>query len=70
MMTALSLWTGRHARAAAVRYAGALIEDEAPKLKPGVDWRLEVTDDAGSVLYQLRFIVAASFADRSHSGEA
>ena len=41
------------ARLEAVRLAGALMADDAQQIAVGEDWRLEVTDEAGLVLFRL-----------------
>lgn len=48
------------ARREAIRYSGALLEDDADSLPVGEDWRMEVTDDAGLILFSLTFTVVAS----------
>ena len=50
------------ARLEAIRYAGALLVDDAQHVAHGQDWRMEVTDDTGLVLFRLDFIVMASAA--------
>jgi hypothetical protein len=40
--------------------AGASIEDSAKHSKLGEGWRMEVTDDAGAVLFRLDFTVSGS----------
>ena len=57
------------ARREAIRYAGTLLEDGAAKDSLGDEWRLEVTDDSGLVLFRLDFNVtespAVAFAKRA-----
>ncbi|KAB1069872.1 DUF6894 family protein [Methylobacterium planeticum] len=55
------------ARREAIRYAGALLEDEATRLAVGEEWRLEVTDSVGLILFCLNFIVTEAPAI-SHAG--
>jgi hypothetical protein len=50
------------ARREAIRYSGALLEDQAKKLALGEDWRMEVTDSTGLILFVLNFTVLASAA--------
>ena len=50
------------ARLEAVRYAGALLVDEAQHVARGEDWRMDVTDEVGLVLFRLDFSVMASAA--------
>ena len=45
------------ARVEAVRYAGALLADDAQRVAAGVNWRMEVTDDTGLVLFRIDFAV-------------
>ena len=53
------------ARREAVRYAGTLLEQGAGKILPGADWRMEVMDHTGLLLFRLDFNVAASPAAES-----
>ena len=48
------------ARCEAIRLAGALLDEESPRLKDGDDWRLEVTDKTGLILIRLDFSVTVS----------
>ena len=48
------LHTARHE---ALILAGAMIEDSAKRLALGEEWRLEVTDDAGLMLFRLDFTI-------------
>lgn len=43
----------RAARHRAVRLSGALIESDAARLQLGEDWRMDVTDDQGRLLFRL-----------------
>ena len=58
--TELEDWT--EARLEAVRFAGVIIRDDAKRLALGEDWRLEVTDDVGLVLFRLDFSILSSAA--------
>ncbi|KAB1071210.1 DUF6894 family protein [Methylobacterium planeticum] len=46
----------------AIRTAGEIISDNAKRLKLGEDWKMEVTDEVGLVLFRLDFHVASSAA--------
>jgi hypothetical protein len=48
------------ARIEAVRLAGDILKHEAQRVALGEDWRLEVTDHAGLILFQMTFLVVAS----------
>ena len=48
------------ARQEAIRFAGKIIADEARTLSLGEDWRMEVTDGSGMLLFRLDFVVTAS----------
>lgn len=58
--TELASW--QEAKLEAIRYAGALIQDEGERLKIGQDWRMEVCDSAGLILFRLDFSIAESAA--------
>ena len=45
----------QHARREAVRLAGAILANEADKLLLGEEWRLEVADPTGLILFRLDF---------------
>lgn len=45
----------RTARREAVRLAGRLLPEEADKFWDGQEWKLEVTDHAGLILFRLDF---------------
>ena len=45
------------ARREAIRLAGALLEQEGERLGLGEDWRMEVTDGTGLILFRLDFPV-------------
>ena len=53
------------ARQEALILAGAMIEDSAKRNELGEDWRLEVTDDAGLLLFRLDFTMAESAAAKT-----
>ena len=48
------------ARREAIRYAGTLLEDGAAKDSLGDEWRMEVTDHTGLVMFRLDFHVSES----------
>ena len=48
------------ARREAIRYSGAILEDEAERLSLGEEWRMEVLDETGLILFCLTFMVTAS----------
>lgn len=48
------------ARLEAIRLAGAILRDEAKRIALGEDWRMEVTDETGLVLFRLDFTVMGS----------
>jgi hypothetical protein len=52
------------ARREAIRYAGTLLEDGAAKDSLGNEWRMEVTDKVGLVLFRLDFLLTPSPAMR------
>lgn len=58
----LSSWEA--ARIEAVRMSGAIITHEASWVAEGEDWRMEVTDATGLVLFRLDFVVLTSPATR------
>ncbi|MDP4026856.1 hypothetical protein Q8W71_30720 [Methylobacterium sp. NEAU 140] len=47
----------RAARLDAIRLAGEILRDEAERVALGEDWRIEVTDHTGLVLFQMAFLV-------------
>jgi hypothetical protein len=58
------------ARREAIRYSGTLLEDGGNKDNLGAEWRMEVTDDTGLILFRLDFFVTPSAAiasSKSHS---
>ena len=48
------------ARREAIRYAGSLLESGPTRNDLSEDWRMEVTDDTGLVLFRLDFHVSES----------
>jgi hypothetical protein len=48
------------ARLEAIRQTGAILRDEAWHIALGEDWRMEVTDERGLLLFRLDFTVVAS----------
>ena len=48
------------ARREALKRAGAIIGDAGARADFGEEWRLEVTDHAGLMLFRMDFVVAAS----------
>lgn len=46
------------ARLEAVRLSGKIIENNARRIALGPDWRMEITDENGLVLFRLDFTVA------------
>ena len=53
------------ARLEAISVAGRIISDSAKSIPLGEDWRMEVTDESGLVLFRIDFHVTASPAVRS-----
>jgi hypothetical protein len=47
-------------REEAIRLAGELLRDSAKQMALGEDWRMEVTDEAGLILFRLDFTVMTS----------
>lgn len=45
------------ARQEAIRFAGELMEDAATRRRLGQDWRMEVKDDEGALVFRLDFTV-------------
>ena len=50
------------ARSEALRLAGAIIDDAGRRGDLGEEWRVEVTDDTGLMLFRMDFIVVESAA--------
>jgi hypothetical protein len=53
--TELSDW--KEARLHAIRYAGEIIKSDAKSIAVGEDWRIEVTNHEGLILFQLSFLI-------------
>ena len=45
------------ARLEAIRLAGSILREEAQRVARGDDWRIEVTDSAGTALFRMTFKV-------------
>ena len=45
------------ARREAMKYAGVLLDEAEDRESLGEEWRLDVTDDSGTVLFSLNFVV-------------
>ncbi|MGH1572914.1 DUF6894 family protein [Methylobacterium sp. P31] len=56
--TELSDWQA--ARLEAIRLAGDILKHDAHRIALGEDWRIEVTDHTGLVLFQMTFLVVES----------
>ena len=52
----------QQARLEAIRYTGEIFRDQPKRLALGEDWRMEVTDDTGLVLFRLDFSVMETAA--------
>lgn len=50
------------ARLEAVRRAGRILKADAQRVLSGDEWRMEVSDDSGVILFRLDFFVTASVA--------
>lgn len=48
------------ARLEAIRRAGTVLKDDARSVAVGDDWRIEVTDHTGLVLFQMTFLMIES----------
>ncbi|MEL6064001.1 MULTISPECIES: DUF6894 family protein [unclassified Methylobacterium] len=48
------------ARLEAIRIAGDILKHDAHRIALGEDWRIEVTDDTGLILFQMTFLVIES----------
>ena len=46
----------------AIRLAGAIVRDDARRIAVGEDWRMEVTDERGLILFRLDFTVLQTSA--------
>lgn len=60
--TELAGWD--EARIEAIRLAGEVLKDQAKQISLGEEWRLEVTDRSGLVLFRLDFTVIEAPAVR------
>jgi hypothetical protein len=56
--TELADWQA--ARLEAIRLAGDILKHDAHRIALGEDWRIEVTDGAGLILFQMTFLVVES----------
>lgn len=56
------------ARSEALQLAGTIISDAGRRVEFGEDWRVEVTDDSGLVLFRMDFVVVESPAVSKVSG--
>lgn len=50
------------ARVEGIRLAGEILKDDADRIDLGEEWRLEVTDQAGVVLFRMAFLVVEEAA--------
>ncbi|MBE7244933.1 MAG: hypothetical protein INR63_08285, partial [Actinomycetospora chiangmaiensis] len=48
------------ARLEAIRLAGDILKQDAHRIALGEDWRIEVTDQTGLILFQMTFLVVES----------
>ncbi|MHB2207113.1 DUF6894 family protein [Methylobacterium sp. CM6257] len=48
------------ARLEAIRLVGDILKHDAHRIALGEDWRIEVTDHSGLVLFQMTFLVVES----------
>lgn len=55
------------ARLEAIRIAGDILKHDAHRIALGEDWRIEVTDETGLILFQMTFLVIESPAMRRAS---
>ena len=58
--TELADW--QDARLEAIRLAGAILREDARRIALGEDWRMEVTDETGLMLFRLDFTVMETAA--------
>lgn len=56
-LTGTELADWQVARLEAIRLAGQILKDEAHRIALGEDWRIEVTDSTGLILFQMTFLV-------------
>lgn len=47
------------AQVLAIQHAGEVLQSDAKRITPGQDWRMEVTDERGLILFRLDFSVTA-----------
>jgi hypothetical protein len=57
------------ARLEAIRRAGEVLKREAERIALGEDWRIEVTDHTGLILFHMSFMVVESPVMREASAE-
>lgn len=57
------------ARLEAIRRAGQVLKSEAERIVLGEDWRIEVTDHTGLVLFHMSFMVVEAPVMREASAE-
>ena len=48
------------ARLEAIRRAGEVLQNDAQRVAIGEDWRIEVTDHTGLILFQMAFLMIES----------
>lgn len=53
------------ARIEAIRLSGEIVREDAKRLALGQDWHMEVTDNAGLVLFRLDFSIMEAPATQS-----
>lgn len=58
----LELADAAQARRMAIRLSGQYFEDEADLIALGEEWRMEVTDGQGLILFRLDFVVTNAAA--------
>ena len=58
----IELASWQDARFEAIRYAGEVLKEDPKRIAQTGDWRMEVTDDVGLILYRLDFCVIESAA--------
>ncbi len=58
--TGTMLRGAREARLEAIHLAGTMLQQHAERVSSSGEWRMEVTDRAGLVLFQISFSVVAS----------
>ena len=55
--TDVELADWQEARLVAIQHAGAISKDDSRRLALGEDWRMDVTDETGLILFQIDFSV-------------